>query len=268
MLVLESNMSESAVIATEEIKPATGSIRHPATHQRARGRFYVAMAGGLLLIVLLGFTPTLYLRAFFDVPEIPVSVFVHGLVLTAWFVAFFLQTALVAVRRTDIHRRLGWVAGGLGVAVLATSTAVTLNFVPRRVALGANLEASLARMSVVAWSDFAALLAFTIFLLTAIALRRHPEVHKRLMLLSSISLVQPALARIFLWSAFAGLDTVLGLVSLLLLVLALGLYDLVSRKRVHPVTLLGGTFLMGTKLISIYVIATSEAGRSFVRGLG
>jgi hypothetical protein len=262
-------MNESAVTATGEIKPAPGSVRHPATHQRARSRFYVAMAGGLLLIVLLGFTPTLYLRAFFDVPEIPVSVFVHGIVLTAWFVAFFLQTALVAVRRTDIHRRLGWVGGGLGVAVLATSTAVTLNMVPRRVALGVDIEARIAFFSFIVWSDFAALLTFTIFLSTAIALRRHPESHKRLMLLSSISLVQPALARIFFWSVFAGLDLIVWLVvSQLLFVLALGLYDLVSRKRVHPVTLLGGSFLMGTMLVSIYVIATSEAGRSFVRGLG
>jgi hypothetical protein len=227
------------------------------------------MSSALLLIVLAGFAPTLYLRAFFNVPAIPAAVWVHGLVLTAWFVAFFLQTALVAVRRTDLHRRLGWVGGGLGVAVLATSTAVTLNFVPRRVALGANLEASIAIFSEVVWLDFANLLAFTIFLSTAIVLRRHPERHKRLMLLSSISLVQPALGRIFRWPVFVGLNpTVLGLVILLLLVLALGLYDLVSRKRVHPVTLLGGSFLMGAKLISIFVIATSEAGRSFVRGLG
>jgi hypothetical protein len=117
------------------------------------------------------------------------------------------------------------------------------------------------------WLDFANLFAFTIFLSIAIVLRRHPERHKRLMLLSSISLVQPALGRIFRWPVFAGLNpTVLGSVIILSFVLALGGYDLVSRKRVHPVTLLGGTFLMGAKLISIF-IATSEAGRSFVRGL-
>lgn len=262
-------MSESTVTATGEIKPATDSARSPATHQRVRSRFYVGMSSALLLIVLAGFTPTLYLRAFFNVPEIPVFVFVHGIVLTAWFVGFFLQTALVAVRRTDIHRRLGWVLAGLGVIVLASSTAVTLNMVPRRVALGMDIEARIARFSGIVWSDFAALLAFTIFLSTAIALRRHPESHKRLMLLSSISLVAPALARIFLrWPVFAGLDIVLGLVGQLLFVLALGLYDLVSRKRVHPVTLLGGSFFMGAMLVSIYVIATSEAGRSFVRGPG
>src|SRR5262245_40462685 len=121
-------MNESAVTATGEIKPAPGSVRRPATQQRVCSRFYVGMPSALLLIVLAGFTPTLYLRAFFNVPAIPVSVFVHGLVLTAWFVAFFLQTAFVAAHRTDLHRRVGWVGGGLGVAVLATSTVVTLNF--------------------------------------------------------------------------------------------------------------------------------------------
>lgn len=268
-------MSESVVPVTGEIASTTGSVRQSEAQRSVRSRFYVGMSSALLLIVLAGFAPTLYLRAFFAVPEIPVSLWVHGIVLTAWFVAFFLQTALVAVRRTDLHRRLGWVGGGLGVAVLASGTAVTLSFVPRRVASGMDIEARLAVFSEVVWTNFAALLAFTIFLSTAIALRRHPERHKRLMLLSSISLLQPALARIFLrlglgpGSVFAGFDFIVwSLVSQLLFVLALGLYDLVSRKRVHPVTLLGGSFLMGAMLVSIFLIATSEAGRSFVRGLG
>jgi hypothetical protein len=261
-------MSESVVTTTEKVEPTTRSVQQSEAHQGVRTTFYVGRSSVLLLIVLAGFAPTLYLRAFFNVPAIPASVWVHGLVLTAWFVAFFLQTALVAVRRTAIHRRLGWVAGGLGVAVLASSTAVTLHFAPRLVALGTNLEAILALVSEVVWSDVATLVVFTIFLATAIALRHQPERHKRLMLLASISLVQPALSRIFRWPMFMGLNpTVLGLVSLLLLVLALGVYDVVSRKRVHLVTLLGGSFFMGAKLVSIYVIATSEAGRSFVRGL-
>jgi len=260
-------MSESVVTAPVEIGPTTGSVRQLKAQRSVRSRFHVGMSSALLLIVLAGFAPTLYLRAFFNVPAIPAAVWVHGLVLTAWFVAVFLQTALVVVRRTDLHRRLGWVGGGLGVAVFATSMAVTLDFVPRRVALGTNLEASIAIFSEVVWLDFANLLAFTIFLSIAIVLRRHPERHKRLMLLSSISLVQPALGRIFRWPVFVGLNpTVSGSVIILLFVLALGGYDLVSRKRVHPVTLLGGTFLMGAKLISLF-IATSEAGRSFVRGL-
>src|SRR5215467_10641178 len=101
-------MSESVVTATVEVEPTTRNVRQSAAQRSVRSRFYLGMSSALLLIVLAGFAPTLYLRAFFAVPVIPASVWVHGLVLTAWFVAFFLQTALVAVRRTDLHRRLGW----------------------------------------------------------------------------------------------------------------------------------------------------------------
>jgi hypothetical protein len=262
-------MSESVVTATVDIKPAAVSLQESAAQRRARGGFYVGMSGALLLIVLIGFTRTLYLRAFFDVPEIPASVFVHGIVLTAWFVGFFLQTTLVAIRRTDIHRQLGRIVGGVGVAVFAVSMAVTFNFVARQKALGVDIEARIRGLSVIVWSDLAALLAFAIFLSAAIAVRRRPEMHKRLMLLSSISIVQPAMSRMWRWPVFDGLDPLLlGLGGLLSLILALGVYDLVVRKRVHAVTLCGGSFFMGCKIIGIYVIASSEAGLSFVRGLG
>jgi len=262
-------VSESAITATVDSKPVAVSLPEAAPHRTARSGFYVGMSGALLLIVLIGFSRTLYLRAFFDVPEIPASVWVHGTVLTAWFVGLLLQTTLVAVRRSDIHRQSGWIVGGLGVAVFAVSLAVTLNFVTRQRALGVDIEARIRGLSVIVWSDLAALLAFGIFLSAAIALRRRTEMHKRLMLLSSISIVQPAMSRIWRWPVFNGLDSnVLGLGGLLLFILVLGLYDLLARKRVHAVTLCCGSFFMGCKIVGIYVIARSAVGLSFVRGLG
>jgi hypothetical protein len=255
-------MNESTIVAPAETKRATVGVRQPAAHLRAGGTFYIGMSGALLLIVLMGFARTLYLRVFFDVPQIPPSVWLHGIVLTAWFVGFFLQTTLVAIHRIDIHRRLGWVVAGLGVAVLAISLAVTLNFVPRQRALRVDIVSS------IVWSDLSALVAFAIFLSTAVALRRRPEMHKRLMLLSSISIIQPAISRMSRWPLFGGIDATLSsLGGLLLLLLVLGLYDVVSHKRVHAVTLLGGSFLMGSKIVSTFVVANSEVGHSFVRGL-
>ena len=236
------------------------------------------MSGTLLLIVLIGFAPSLYLRPFFEIPErlrsagqptYPAYLLVHGVVLTAWYVGFFAQTSLVAVRRTDLHRRLGWAIAGLAVAVLVLNLMVTLAFVPRLRALGMNVEAGMAGLSGIVWQNLAALLSFSIFLPAAIVLRRRPETHKRLMLLASISIVQPAMARISRWSVFDGLDPVLfSLGGLLLLLLALALYDLISTKRLHPVTLLGGSFFFGSRLFALFVISTSEFGRAFVRGLG
>jgi hypothetical protein len=66
-------------------------------------RFYSVVAATLWLIVLIGFSRTFFLRAFFNVPNVPAYVLVHGAVLTAWFTGLLVQTVLVAARRTQIH---------------------------------------------------------------------------------------------------------------------------------------------------------------------
>lgn len=76
------------------------------THVQTRSKFFLVMSGVLLATVLIGFSPTLYLRAYFEPREIPSYLYVHGTVLTAWFLLFLVQTSLVASIRTDVHRRL------------------------------------------------------------------------------------------------------------------------------------------------------------------
>ena len=262
-------MSDSALESTVEAQPVAGGARPVATVRRSRSKFYVGLSGTLLLIVLIGFAPTLYLRAFFDVPDIPNSVLVHGVVLTAWFVGLFLQTALVAGHRVDVHRRLGWALAAIGVAVLLVSIDVTLDFVPRRRALGVDIDAALATFSSIVWSDYAAILTFGVFLSAAVALRRRADLHKRFMLLGSISMMQPPFTRIFRWPLFEVVNfQAWGLAVLFMLLLAVAVSDIVSRRRVHPLTLWGGAFLMAARVIGVFVIASSEAGRSFVRGVG
>ena len=264
-------MSGSVVfVTTESTQPTMGARQRAATHGRARAWFYCGMSGVLLLIVLAGFGRTFYLRALFDVPHIPAYLLVHGAVLTAWFAGLFLQAVLVSVRRTSIHRRLGWVVGGVGLAVVAISGAVTLNFVPRQRALGVAIDAGLAGLSQVVWTDLAALVVFSVFLAAGVLLRRRPQWHKRLMLLASISIVSPAMGRMWrLVPVLNGLNsTLLTLGALLLLLVGLALYDVFSLRRVHPATLAGGAFFIGLRTFAAFVIANSDFGHSFVRGLG
>jgi hypothetical protein len=242
--------------------------RSSAARRGAPRTFYATMSGALLLIVLVGFTPTLYLRPLFAGPDYPVYLLLHGVVLTAWYLVFFLQSALVAVRRTDLHRRLGLAGAGLGVAVLVLSLIATLAFVHRLTVLGADVDSRIAELSAIVWSDLASLLFFAVFLAMAIALRQRPEAHKRLMLLASISLIQPAVARISRWTSFLAIPPgVLSTAVICLLLLALGLYDAVSRKRLHPATLVGGSLFFGSKLLSVLVVSSFQFGRSFVRWL-
>jgi len=262
-------MSDSALGNRVEAPSIALDARRGGTARRSRSKFYVGMSGTLLLIVLVGFAPTLYLRGLFDVPEIPSPVLLHGIVLTAWFVGLFIQTTLVAGLRLNVHRRLGWALAVVGVAVLAVSLEVTLNFVPLRRASGVDIDAVLAIFSPIVWSDYAAIFTFAVFLFAAVALRRHGELHKRSMLLGSISMMQPPFTRIFRWPLFEGVNAqAWGLFAIFLLLLALALSDIVSRRRVHPLTLWGGAFLIAARIIGVFVIASSEIGRSYVRSMG
>ena len=235
-------------------------------------------AAVLLLIVIVGFAPTFYLRATFSapefswrggVPELSWRVSVHGLILTSWFLAFALQAALVAGRRTALHRALGWAGAAIGLAVIISGGMAT----PYRMAeLAAQrrLEAIMPTVAILAWSNTASIVAFAILLAAAIVLRRRPDTHKRLMLLASISILQPALARLFRWPVFGapGMEGVwLAVAASFALVGVLIVYDLLSRKSIHSTTVAGAAVFGGLKLGGVLLLAPSWLGPWLVRAM-
>src|SRR4030095_16158501 len=106
-----------------------------------RDPFFAVMSARTLVIVLSGFAPTLYLRSVFKPVPIPGYLYLHGIVLTSWFVWFAVQTMLIQVRRTALHRRLGVVGAVLAVAVPFGGLLATSRVVGRVVANGIGLDA-------------------------------------------------------------------------------------------------------------------------------
>ena len=130
--------------------------------------------------------------------------------------------------------------------------------------LGSDMSIARFLSGTVVWPNIASVATFAVLLLAALLLRRRPDTHKRLMLLASISIVGPALARI---SRLPGLGGEQGLfipLALVLLLLAVVLHDLISTKRVHGATLLGGTFAV-LMTIGGLAIGASQLGETFVR---
>ena len=66
-----------------------------------RSRFFRGKSVVLLAVVCVGFSRALYSRAFFDVPAIPSYIYVHGIVLAAWFAWFVVQTCCMAAGRAS-----------------------------------------------------------------------------------------------------------------------------------------------------------------------
>src|ERR1700693_251737 len=79
---------------------------------RSRPSFFFAAHVVLLLVVLLGFSPSFYLRsAFHHVTQLPALLYVHGAVLTVWFLLTVVQGLLFQTQRLRLQRRFGYVSG-------------------------------------------------------------------------------------------------------------------------------------------------------------
>src|ERR1700738_4053020 len=156
---------------------------------RSEGRyFYLSMAGAFVLVAFGGFIPTFWARGANGTFHAPPIVYVHGAILFTWTCFYFVQTALIAARRTMDHR--AWGLAGIALfrlllwPILVTETAV----LKRDGALGMGDGARrFAAVTLCAWPLMAWL--FTM----AIANIRRPQVHKRFMMLLMIGMLTPAI---------------------------------------------------------------------------
>ena len=261
-----------AQVMVPPIPPATSAM---AERGERRNRFFVGMSLVLLIVVLAGFSPTLYLRPFFDVSPIPAYLYAHGAVLTAWFVWLFGQSYLVGVRRIDLHRTFGTAGAMLAAMVVVAGLMAQFDKAPRLSALGLDMDSRLGADSAIFWTNIATLMAFSSFVAVAIVFRRRADVHKRLMLLASLAIIGPAVGRISRWPIFGWgdlntyapvLERTLPIGVLILGMLAVVAYDLVSSRRLHGATLIACATVAALR-ITAGLIASSEFGMEFVRGM-
>ena len=232
-----------------------------------RSKFFLSVSYALLVIVLVGFSPTFYLRTFFDVPAIPLYVYAHGAAMTAWFVWLCVQTTAANSGRVALHRRLGAIGITIGILVLLSGAAVALGLAPRLLEKYGNIESDLPRIVGVVWGNLGTLAAFAGFFLAAVLNRRKPEVHKRLMYLASIGIILPAVGRIAGFPLIDLPEPPLAFASLLTFLVMLGIFDRKNIGSVHRVTLVGGMALLASLIFFGLVVPLTEFGRAFVLAL-
>lgn len=239
-----------------------------------RDRFFTGMTLAMAAIVLAGFTPTLFGRAFFNVSKMPGYLFAHGIALTGWYALLATQGLLVANRNLALHRRLGWAALGFLVLIPVAGMGTQLAMPDRVRALGA-LEAMTPLIQTIFWLNLFAALQFVSFAAAGMWLRKRADSHKRLMLFASIAILMPAAARLSRWRVFGnaepdlgqpsstGNDVVFALGALFLLVGAVVVNDLRTTRSVHRVTAVGAVVLIGMALL-VPVVANSAWGKGIV----
>lgn len=213
------------------------AVQRPLNRDRL---FFSGMALLILGIVIVGFAPTFYLAPLFPGRPAPTERFFYlkGIIFSAWFLLLPVQCGLIASQRVVLHRRLG--IAGASIAVLMVISGIWGALIAAGRPGGFIAVSAPPLMFLV--EPFFDIVTFASLVSLALIWRRDAASHKRLMLLGSLAMVDAAAAR---WPFVSAVHPIWGPVAMVaILVLALAVYDLRAKSRLHPVTLWAGGALI------------------------
>jgi hypothetical protein len=215
----------------------------PAARVRdADAAFFAKMMLGLALFIAFGFAQ-FEARGLAPFGLFPWVVHAHAAAMVAWLALLVAQPRLVANGSLALHRRVGWLATALLAAIVVFGSmtgvaAVRLGFVPPFFTPAYFL--ALVHVGVL---SLAAMVAW------AIAMRRSTDWHRRLIVGSTILIMEPALGRllpmplIVPWGEWLALAVQLGALGFLVA------HDRRTLGRIHPATLASGIVVIATHVL-------------------
>ena len=225
-------------------------------------KFFFAVAVLFPLAVLVGFAPTFYLKPLFNSPPIPRTiVYIHAFLMSAWIALFITQVYLISAKRILVHRKLGFLGVALGLGIIVTGLMTAIAATKYGTASAPKNVPPLEFMIV----PFADMVVFAILFGAAVYYRKAAATHKRLILLTVINFLPPALARYPggvmdkfgpLW--FFGIPTVLTLLVLI--------GDTWKHRKLNKVFLLASVFMIVAWWLRL-PLSTTDAWRNFAAWL-
>lgn len=221
-------------------------------------RLFLTAAIAMAAIVVFGFSLQLVMgRSSFVAPAL---VHAHALVFMGWVAIYVVQTVSAANGAVALHRRLGWIATGWVVGMVALGITATIAMARRGQVPFFFEPAYFLVMNPMAVLTFAGLTY------AAVALRRRTDWHRRLHLCAMAFLIAPAWGRILPmpllipyagWAVFA---------AVMLVPAAVILVDRRRRGFIHRAWLWGVGTMVAAQ-VSMGLIAYSPLGLSFYRAV-
>jgi uncharacterized membrane protein SirB2 len=219
------------------------------------------MAMAIAAAVLLGFARTVFLRPWFHEYShlhAPVETwfYVHGTFFLLWIALFATQTSLLTAGNPALHRRLGTVGFVLIPTMVFLGTVGALIAARRPTGFFDVADPPLQFLA----KPLLDMVVFAVLASCAIASRRVPQTHKRLMLLATISLLEAVIVR---WPvAFVTSGPDVAFMLKLVFLVPLVLWDFKTLGRLHPVTLCGGVFIIAA-WPAYYAISRTDVWLAF-----
>ena len=178
----------------------------------------------------------------------PLIVHIHAVAYTGWLVLFTIQILLVRSKNLALHKKLGLVS--LGLIPLMLIFGVITVFIINRLQYGTP-DSDLHFICV----QFSNMLMFGCLAGVGLYLRKNYVVHKRLMLLATLVLTEPGFSRLIYrdgdFSSGYGRFWAVEVLPQMILILAIGVYDLVTRKQLNKAYVWGVLFFVLVTTIEV-----------------
>jgi FtsH-binding integral membrane protein len=222
-----------------EIARVSLNQNRPASKSRQGRAFVIGLMLVVTAIIFAGFARTYYLNCFFARRSLTVALHLHGFLFSAWFVLLFVQIALIAKQRIDLHRRVGY--GGALLALLMVIIGIN-------VSIHAAKYGSPAIPPGMPIAKFLAVPLFEVVVFSCLAgaglyYRFKPQVHRRLMILATLGILTAGLVRVPLdFIRNRDIKTIFLMGDAFALIYIA--HDTLKYKRLHPACLFGGLLII------------------------
>ena len=210
--------------------------------------FFPVLIAVFWLGIVMGFGGDMMHRAQLGQLSFPLIIHVHAVAYVGWMVLLTTQLTLIRRGKTALHRRLGLASLGLVAVMLILGPMAAFTTQVARFGQPGSDPAFLA-------IQLGGLVSFTGLIVAAILNRANSPLHKRLVLLATLTLVDAGFARWVgpIWGPVLGpaLHSPFWTSYLIYygvtagLMLVIGLYDLVTRGRLLPGYLMGLAWAYG-----------------------
>ena len=216
--------------------------------------FFSTMVVLLWATVLYGFARTYFLAGMVRAPLPNRLIHIHGALMTLWMVVLLVQVALISARRVKWHMSFGLFGFGLATAMGIIGPIAATDALRR----GVTVQGLDAKTFYVI--PLSAIFIFTVLAFLAYLMRRKPAVHKRLLLIATVGLIDAAVGRwpvAFLQNNPRAQDLVpFGFL------LAVIIFDLATQRKILKSTLFASLFLIVIHLTRV-PIAFTPAWQAF-----
>ncbi|HEY1880159.1 MAG TPA: hypothetical protein VGG68_09525 [Caulobacteraceae bacterium] len=224
-----------------------------APYHRWDHNFFLSMVALIWFVVLMGFVPAIWTHVVKHKPPYPTAVQIHAAAMVAWLALLTTQVLLIRARRTDLHRKLG--VAGICLACLIPFLGIAAAIVVDRAKMATHPDPAFLSVQLFDMVAFAGAAAAAI-------LMREPAAHKRLILLATLACVDAGFSR---WLG-RPLTKILGdgfvpfmiesYLGNIVLILAIGGYDLATRRRLNGAFVGGAAWVLGCLFLAGWLYVT------------